>query len=121
MSIKELLLEKELENFLQRPIFFEIELKDISLINQSVHPLIENLKKLLRPNIDFLISLVKEKNVSLASNSMERLEIIYVEFTNVIINNFDDKASITRIAHVRESYNKLMSFLVSIFHKFDLV
>jgi hypothetical protein len=120
-KIKDQLIEKELEFFTKKPLEFCLELKDLSLSRTSNHPLIHHLKILIKKNLEFLTDISVYKISNLTSELMEKLEKIYEEFTVVFINFFDDKARITKKTKTKESYEKIMSYLVSIFYKFEII
>ena len=119
-EIAEKLIEKELKFFREKPFELCLELKDLSLNSTSAYPLVHNLKILIKNNLEFLTGLSIQKNTDI-TDVTQKLEKVFEEFTTIFINFFDDKSKITKKIKIKENYEKIMSYLISIFYKFEII
>ena len=95
-------------------------IKDIS-INKRDPVLIEKLKLIFREKQDFLTEINSSlPNRDLSSKEDKVLEEIFMNFSNTIIDYFDEKKNITQKKH-KDSYQKIMSYFFITFNRFNFV
>jgi len=96
-----------------------IQLKDLSLVTPSEFNLIEDLKCLiLEYHSEFqILETVKETTSDLA----DFLEEVYEKFSKVIMDNYEQKKEIVRKKLSKGSYEKIMTFLVLLFEKYEII
>ena len=96
-----------------------IQLKDLSLITPSEFNLIEDLKCLiLEYYSEFqILETVKETTSDLA----DFLEEVYEKFSKVVVDNYEQKKELVRKQLSKGSYEKIMTFLVLLFEKYEII
>ena len=116
------LFENEIRFYVQKietECFKEIDFKNLNLESKSSFVIINSLKELVRKRFEFLKQ-IKNRN-TIFDSFIISLQDIYNEIKNIIINNYDEKVSISKNKHFKECYNDLMMFFVSIFKKFEII
>lgn len=116
------LYESEIENFLKKitePEFKEIKLDTLFLNTTSGSELINSIRMLLIQKYSFFKLIQNRKTISHIMR--EGLETIYEELGIIIIDNFSDKIKFSKNTHSKESYERIMTFIVGIFKKFEII
>lgn len=116
------LYESEIENFLKKitePEFKEIKLDTLFLNTTSGSELINSIRMLLIQKYSFFKLIQNRKTISQIMR--EGLETIYEELGIIIIDNFSDKIKFSKNTHSKESYERIMTFIVGIFKKFEII
>ena len=118
MRVRNLIFQSEVNGYLKKienHNYYQtiiISIKNFSQQSSSFR-LISQLKKL----VEKVISLEKKKD----EPNEEEVEMLYEEFQEIVIENFDEKKEITRQKKCRENYENLFIFLVFFFKKLHFV
>lgn len=116
MSTQDLIFQGEVNGFLRKiESHYQVAITPIERFLQypSAFRLISCLKKLTRKVIDL--------NKDTGTIDDEKVRVLYAEFQEIVIENFDEKKEITRQKKYRENYEMLFIFLVLFFKKVQII
>lgn len=99
--------------------FKPVQLKDLSLITPSEFNLIEDLKCLILEYHTQFVVLESVKDTE--SDLADFLSEVYVKFSKVVMDNYEQKKGLVKRQVSKGSYEKIMTFFVYLFEKYEIV
>ena len=99
--------------------FKPVQLKDLSLITPSEFNLIEDLKCLILEYHSQFLALETVKDIE--SDLADFLSEVYVKFSKVVMDNYEQKKDLVKRQVSKGSYEKIMTFFVYLFEKYEIV
>lgn len=119
----ELLFDKEFDSYIKKSDMNyadPVTLDDLFLSRTSGFELINEIRCIACKNISFLREIAQE-NKRTKEECQSVLEKIYEDLKQIFCDNFEEKSSLTKIKHSRESYERLMTYFAFLFKKYDVI
>lgn len=116
-----LLVDKEIETYVEKtrePEFEQIQLDELFLNKTAGFDLINQMRKLIDEKSTFFKSIQNREKLTHIEEM--GLKNIFEDMKTIIANHYEDKVNIMKTFHSRESYERIMTFLMFLFEKFEI-